>query len=130
MAPTTRCFDCIIARCRELCTGVQVLAYDERPARALILSNARYGDYDIYITEVVLSDDTRKYAYYALKDEQVIAGFDNAPDPDALKIKYGAHYTRHRLELVPHLHHAGKTQVSLTDALDFDQFIAWIDRHL
>jgi len=109
---------------------VQVLARDERPARALLKITARYGDYDIYITEVVLFDDVRKYAYYVLQADSIIAGFDNAPDPDALKLKYGTHYAQHRLELIPHLHSAAKTQVSLTDALEFEQFIAWIDQYL
>jgi len=56
--------------------------------------------------------------------------FDNAPNPEALKLKYGTHYAQHRLELVPHLHSAGKTHVSLTDVVGFEQFIAWIEENL
>jgi hypothetical protein len=109
---------------------VHVSVRDERPARAILKITANYGTYDLHISEIVLPIGDRKYAYYVLQDEDVIAGFDNAPDPEALKLKYGAHYGQHRLELIPHQHSTGKTGVSLTDAVSFDQFIAWIEENL
>jgi len=109
---------------------VHVLVRDERPTRALLKITAKYGTYDFHISEIALPSGRRKYAYYVLKDKDVVAGFDNAPDPEALKLKYGTHYSQHRLELVPHLHSAGKAHVSLTDVVDFEQFIAWIEENL
>lgn len=130
MASTTGYFDRIIAQCQALCERATPVTRDERPARALLKITATYGSYTLHILDIVFPDGSRKYAYYVLQNDTVIVGFDNTPDPEALQLKYGARYTQHRLETIPHIHTANKTVVALTDEIDFDQFVVWIQENL
>ncbi|HLO83878.1 MAG TPA: hypothetical protein VK203_02530 [Nostocaceae cyanobacterium] len=61
---------------------------DITPKRAILRLEAQYGQYRILITEL-FSDQVRKYRYYVLRDDWVEAGFDNSPDPRAIRLKYG-----------------------------------------
>jgi len=103
---------------------------DGRPERALLKLNARYGDFDLYISEIVFPNELRKYAYYVLRQKKVIAGFDNAPDPEMLKLKYGPEYVQHRLEPLPHMHGVDKMTATLMDCMDAEQFLAWVQTNL
>lgn len=130
MAPTAEHFDRVLTLCQTVCESVNLVIRDERPERALLKFTARYGDFDLYISEVVFPDESRKYAYYVLSQQKVIAGFDNAPDPEVLKLTYGVEYVQHRLELIPHMHGADKLTATLTDSMDVEQFLAWVQRNL
>ena len=70
-----------------------------------------------------------KYRYYVLKDAWVEAGFDNSPDPRALRLKYGE-IRQHAGELVPHLHRENKQHLELTDEMNMEDFIQWFREHL
>ncbi len=87
---------------------------DTTPERAILRLQAKYGQYRVYITEL-LDKRIRKYRYYALKDEWIEAGFDNSPDPRALRLKYGRIDKQHTGEYIPHLHQENKTQLELTE---------------
>ena len=125
MASTTEYFDHVLTLCRNTCASVNLVMREERPERALLKLTAQYDDFTLYISEVVSPEGSRKYAYYALYQQKVVVGFDNAPDPEVLKLKYSADYTQHRLEFVPHAHNADKMRVTLTDIMDVEQFLTW-----
>lgn len=57
---------------------------DSTPKLSILRLNAFYKNYKILVTELY-SDQSFKYRYYVLKDQFVIAGFDNAPDPCAIR---------------------------------------------
>jgi hypothetical protein len=130
MASATQYFDHILTLCQATCESVTLITCDERSERALLNLTARYGDFDLYVSEIVFPNGSRKYAYYVLHHQKVIVGFDNAPDPEVLKLKYGVEYARHRLELLPHAHSADKMSTMLTEVMDFEQFLVWVQANL
>jgi hypothetical protein len=60
----------------------------------------------------------------------VEAGFDNSPDPRAIRLKYGKIGKDHAGEQVPHLHLEDKTRLLLTDEMTFTSFVAWFKTNL
>jgi len=103
-----------------------ILRREERPNLALIEMDGTYGVYRVHLREIWQTDSARKYAYYVLHQSDVVIGFDNAPDPRALRLKYGKDYVRHRLELIPHRHTEGKRALELTDEMDCAAFVTWL----
>ena len=114
----------IIARAEAVFEQVEY-DFDVTPERAILRLQASYSRYRIFVTEL-LGDDTRKYRYYILDGDQVEAGFDNSPDPRAIRLKYGRIGMEHVGELVPHLHLEDKTRLFLTEETSFDAFIDWL----
>jgi len=102
---------------------------DATPDRAILRIEAEYGKYQILVTEL-FSDGLRKYRYYVLSGNWVEAGFDNAPDPRAIRLKYGEIGKDHAGEPVPHLHLADKTRLSLTEEMTFAEFVLWLKGNL
>jgi len=102
---------------------------DATPDRSILRINAEYGKYVILVTEL-LSDGLRKYRYYVLRDNWVEAGFDNAPDPRAIRLKYGQIGEEHAGENIPHLHREDKTQLHLTEEMTFAGFVDWLNTNL
>ncbi len=108
---------------------VETLEEDHTPARSLLRLSARYGRYRIFVTEII-SRRVRKYSYYVLDGEEVVAGFDNAADPRALCLKYGHIGREHARELIPHLHLEDKSRIELTGEVECAEFVAWLKTHL
>ena len=102
---------------------------DATPDRSILRINAEYGKYVILVTEL-LSDGLRKYRYYILRGNWVEAGFDNAPDPRAIRLKYGQIGEEHVGENIPHLHREDKTQLYLTEEMTFAGFVDWLKINL
>jgi hypothetical protein len=102
---------------------------DATPQRAILRLQARYGRYQVLITEL-FTDGVRKYRYYVLQANWVEAGFDNGPDPRALRLKYGRVGSEHAGELIPHLHRENKTQLLLTAEITVAAFIEWLQTNL
>lgn len=105
------------------------IAVDATPARAILRIQARYGLYRVFVTELV-SVSARKYRYYVLRDNNVEAGFDNSPDPRALRLKYGRIGEAHAGELIPHLHLMNKSNLQLTEEISFMDFVDWLRQNL
>ncbi|KOR37262.1 MULTISPECIES: hypothetical protein [Planktothricoides] len=101
---------------------------DMTPARAILRIQGKYGLYRVLVTEL-FSDEVRKYRYYVLLGERVEAGFDNSPDPRAIRLKYGEIGT-HAGEYVPHLHREDKTQLTLTEEMTFVGFVDWLKKNI
>lgn len=102
---------------------------DATPDRSILKIEADHGKYQILVTEL-FSDGLRKYRYYVLKGSWVEAGFDNAPDPRAIRLKYGKIGDEHAGENVPHLHREDKTKLSLTEEMTFQNFVEWLKNNL
>ena len=122
----TEYLDSLIPAFSQAFKDAIVVERDDRPERCLLEMSGRYGQYRIRLLEIVSPHTSRKYVYYVLDGEHVVAGFDNTPDVQALKLKYGAKYTDYRSERIPHLHTENKTRVSLTDEMTLVSFIAWL----
>ena len=104
-------------------------ATDYTPERAILRLRATYGVYQVLVTELI-GEGARQYRYYLLRGEWVEAGFDNAPDPRAIRLKYGRIGAEHAGEPIPHLHRADKTQLLLTDEMTFEAFAHWLKANL
>jgi hypothetical protein len=102
---------------------------DATPERSILRLQADYGQYRIVVTEL-FSDTARKYSYYVLRGERVEAGFDNSPDPRAIRLKYGEIGPEHAGEPIPHLHLEDKTRLSLTEEMSFLSFVEWLKKNL
>ncbi len=102
---------------------------DSTPERAILRIEAEYGKYQVLVTEL-FSDELRKYRYYVMRGNWVEAGFDNSPDPRAIRLKYGEIGEEHAGENVPHLHLEDKTRLSLTEEMTFTEFIRWLKSNL
>lgn len=102
---------------------------DTTPDRSILHINAEYGKYQILVTEL-FSDGIRKYRYYVMRGDWVEAGFDNAPDPRAIRLKCGKIGEEHEGENVPHLHRDDKINLSLTEEMTFQDFVDWLKSNL
>ena len=56
-------------------------------------------------------------------------GFDNSPDPRAIRLKYGRIGKEHTGKPVLHLHLHDKTDLQLTETLVFADFVAWLQEN-
>ncbi len=99
------------------------------PDRSILRITAEYGKYQILVTEL-LSDGIRKYRYYVMRGDWIEAGFDNVPDPRAIRLKYGKIGAEHAGENVPHLHREDKSQLYLTEEMTFQGFVDWVKGNL
>ena len=102
---------------------------DYTPKRAILRIEAKYGQYRVFITELI-SSESRQYRYYLLNGDWVEAGFDNSADPRAIRLKYGEIGKEHAGEYIPHLHLADKTNLNLTDEMTLLLFITWLKEHI
>lgn len=102
---------------------------DTTPNRAILRIQAEYGKYQILVTEL-FSDGLRKYRYYVLRGKWVEVGFDNSPDPRAIRLKYDEIGKEHAGEHVPHLHLEDKARLSLTEEMTFPEFVDWVKGNL
>jgi len=125
---TSRHFAEIIELAQSVFENV-TYAIDTTPNRSILRIEAEYGKYQILVTEL-LSDEMRKYRYYVMRGNWVEAGFDNAPDPRALRLKYGKIGEEHAGENIPHLHREDKTQLYLTEEMTFENFVHWLKTNL
>ncbi|MEK6751392.1 MAG: hypothetical protein AABZ00_03920 [Chloroflexota bacterium] len=125
---TSRHFAEIIELAQSVFENV-IYEIDATPDRSILRINAEYGKYQILVT-VLFSDGVRKYRYYVMRGNWVEAGFDNAPDPRAIRLKYGKIGEEHAGENVPHLHREDKTELSLTEEMTFQNFVDWLNGNL
>jgi hypothetical protein len=125
---TSRHFAEIIALAQSVFEPV-IYEIDATPNRAILRVDAEYGKYHILVTEL-FSGWLRKYRYYVMRGNWMEAGFDNAPDPRAIRLKYGVIGQEHAGEPVPHLHSEDKTRLSLTEEMSFAEFVRWVRGNL
>jgi hypothetical protein len=125
---TSRHFDSIILLAQSSFEQVE-FEVNSTPERAILNLWAEHGRYRIFVTEL-FSDKIRKYRYYVLCGEWVEVGFDNSPDPRAIRLKYGKIGKEHAGENIPHLHLEDKSRLSLTEEMTFAAFVEWVRDNL
>lgn len=125
---TSRHFTEIIELAKSVFKNV-TYEIDETPNRSILRLEAEHGKYKILVTEL-FSTEIRKYRYYVMFNDSVEAGFDNAPDPRAIRLKYGKIGHQHSGKNVPHLHTENKTKLQITEEMVFQDFIDWIKNNL
>ncbi len=125
---TSRHFAEIIELAQSVFENV-VYEIDVTPNRSILRISAEYGKYQILVTEL-FSDGIRKYRYYVMSGDWVEAGFDNAPDPRAIRLKYGKVGREHEGEHIPHLHLEDKARLALTEEMTFAEFVGWLKSNL
>lgn len=118
----------IARQARLYLQNVEIMT-DATPDRAILRLTAQRGPLRIIVTELS-TDGERKYNYYALQGDYVLAGFDNSADPGAIRLKYGRIGSAHANELVPHLHTENKQRLELTDDFGFDSFLEWLRQNV
>ena len=121
---TSRHFAEIIELAQTVFENV-IYEIDATPDRSILRITAEYGKYQILVTEL-FSDGIRKYRYYVMHGDWIEAGFDNVPDPRAIRLKYGKIGAEHAGENVPHLHREDKAQLHLTEEMTFQDFVNWL----
>ncbi len=121
---TSGSFDDIIRLAQSTFEHVE-FEVNSTPERSILHIQAEYGQFRIFIMEL-FSDKVRKYRYYVLQGRWVEAGFDNSPDPRAIRLKYGEIGKAHAGENVPHLHLEDKSHLSLTEDMTFTSFVEWL----
>lgn len=125
---TSRHFAEIIELARSVFENV-TYEIDSTPDRSILQIDADYGRYKILVTEL-FSDGIRKYRYYVMRGGWVEAGFDNAPDPRAIRLKYGRIGEEHAGKNIPHAHREDKTHLELTEEMSFTDFVHWLKSNL
>ena len=123
-AKVTEYFADVIALAQATFEGVKYVN-DVTPLRAILRLEAKYRIYRVLITEL-FSDEVRKYRYYVLEGDRVEAGFDNSPDPRAIRLKYGRIGAEYAGQNVPHLHLENKQELVLTEEMTFADFVDWL----
>ena len=114
----------IAEQARDILENV-VIATDTTPERSFLHLTAGYGSCRIVAKEVVAVGE-RHYSYYVLRGSYVEAGFDNSPDPKAIRLKFGRIGADFEQRRVPHLHTENKRKLQLTDEISFHTFLEWL----
>ena len=96
-------FEQILTLAREHFENIQIKTYDISEQRAFLRIEATFGKRRIALTEIVRTT-SGAYPYYLLDGDQVILGWDNAPDRQALRLKYDRDFTMHIHDEIPHQH--------------------------
>lgn len=126
MANTAReDFERITALARTRLDQVEI-SQEVDPDRAILTISGYYLAYRIILKETI-SGRGRRYAYYILSDNRVMAGFDNHPDRQALRLKYGDDFASHLNDLIPHRHGPNKSSLQLTPPWTAEQFLGALD---
>lgn len=127
-AQVTEYFADVIALAQATFEGVKYVN-DLTPLRAILRLEAKYSIYRVLVTEL-FSDEVRKYRYYVLEGDRVEAGFDNSPDPRAIRLKYGRIGEEYAGKNVPHLHLDNKNCLVLTEEMVFADFVDWLKTNI
>lgn len=130
MVPTTAEYlDDLVTLISRILRQAMVVRRDANPDRAVLDMVARHGSYEIRISEI-MDTSGRKYAYYVLQEGQIVVGFDNTPDVQALRLRFGPEAKQHWGERIPHRHLANKSKIELTDEMTCRAFLVWLQTTL
>lgn len=102
---------------------------EQSQQRAIYELHGLWKGYDIRL-KAIYSSKGRMYSYYVLKQQRIIVGFDNYPDRQVLKQKYGQQFNQHLSDLISHKHSLDKQTVELTKFIDIKSFFEWLEATL
>ncbi len=123
MDRANRRFTEIINLAKNRLKNVEIIENDISIQRALLKLKGDFNAFSVRITEII-DKKKRKYSYYVLKENEVIFGYDNAPDIRALKLKFGDEYHKHLNESVPHYHGKNKKEIKIGNEIQFEDFMS------
>ena len=121
--------DCLVSLIRGNFQQVRILHCEARTDFLHIEAYGNHRGFRVRLLQVVKGRQL-KYAFYVLKGDSIITGFDNAVDWRAIKLKYGKDYTRHLKERVPHQHTYLRAELRLTSEMDVLAFVKWLREEL
>ncbi len=128
--PPDRHFTAIIQKANRVLRDVRFLRETVHRSHAVLNLEGSWGNYRIVASEIHRNNGTVKYSYYVLdKNNVMVAGFDNSPDRFALRLKYGPTFSAHLHEELPH-QHPPDGDIRLTEWMDFEEFLAWVEENL
>ena len=110
-------------------SDLRIVVREVSPIRARVKLRGRWNKYQVAISEVLLRKE-RLYSCYVLEGGEVVVGFDNAPDNKILRQIYGAAFSKHQYECIPHRHGCKKQTCERTDDMTFKDFLEWLHRNL
>lgn len=102
--------------------NVVIKAQDFSEQRALLQFEGMWQNHRIVVTEIV-RPSSRAYAYYVLRNDQVVWAWDNAPDREALRLKFGKEFSKHIHDEIPHAH-SRDGAIRLIPEKMFSEFVA------
>ncbi len=128
MDETTRVyFEKLAGAIRADFDDVQMARSSLTEQRPLLDVYCAFKGYRVRIFELI-DRVGRSYAYYVFHGDEIVAGFDNAPDGEALRKQYGNEFGKHRTEQIPHFHGHNKQTLSLTQEMTYQAFLSWIQQ--
>ena len=116
-------FEKVIELAHAKLTDIHVVQNDISISRAILQLRGNYRSFEVWLKEIQLPSGNI-YSYYVIEKNQVVVGFDNYPDAQVLKAKFGRGFRSHSEDRIPHRHGPGKRTVSLTDSIDAKEFLA------
>ena len=119
----------LIERAEIALGDLRILVREHSPIRARVKLRGQWHQYQIAVSEVLLHEG-RLYSYYVLERGEVVVGFDNTPDNKLLRQIYGANFSKHQRERIPHKHGFRKQTCERTDEMRFEDFLDWLDQNL
>lgn len=128
--PPRSYFDSLTRLVRTVLETIALNRLDFNPDRVLWEIHGSKGEYQIRLKEIHTLAG-RLYSYYLIRHNDVVVGFDNYPDRQVLRQKYGDDFQQHLFEQTPHKHGLRKTTLELTEDMSVEAFLAFIiDDHL
>lgn len=129
--PVEEHFQQLVEYAHRVLREVRILRRDEdNPERAFIYLEGKWQDYRVMVSEIHRRDGSVRYGYYVLdKDDQQVVGFDNSSDATARRLKYGPAASTHLHEELSH-QHTPDGDIRLTEMMDFEGFLAWVEKNL
>jgi len=128
--PPDEHFEALIQKAIDFLQNVRIARHTVYREYAILELQGNWGNYRIIISEVHRGDKTVKYSYYLLdQDNGLVIGFDNSADNLVLRLRYGSNWMSHLHEELPH-QHTPDGDIRLTEWMDFDGFIAWVENNL
>ena len=129
--PPGKHIETIIAQAQQALADVRIVRHDLGLRRALIDLEGSWNNYRIIVSEIHRADETVRYAYYVLDvNNQLLHGFDNSPDTQVVKLRYGLDWKPHLHEEIPHQHDANRNLTLTKESMTFSNFIEWLTNNL
>ncbi len=103
--------------------------FEYNSQRALWEIHGTWGTYNVRLKEIY-STKGRMYSFYVIYANNVVVGFDNYPDRQALYAKHQEAFTSHLDELIPHKHSTGKETLELTETITVETFFDYLRKEI
>ena len=129
--PPGKHIETLIAQAQQVLADMRIVRHDVSLSRALIDLEGKRDNYRIIVSEIHRANGTVRYAYYVLDSQnRLLRGFDNSPDTQVVKLRYGIDWKPHLHEEIPHQHDANQNLILTTETMTFNIFVEWLTHNL